>query len=784
MLNAYLLWFLPLVALPVLLHLLSLRRIKTVDLSTYRFLMEGYVQQRRRVKLLEFLLMFLRTLFVLLIVLTLSRPVVDRFGFLFRGKSGRDVVILLDAGASMSLREGPTTSFDRGRAAARAIVELLGAEDHLTLIRAGQQPRIVAQRFAINRRQILQALDDLAPEPTTCDMGAALKSAADVARRGARVVYAISDCSRSGWASVPGGEFQSRMAPEDRLVVMNVGPTTPIRNLGLTGTPPPPLQPVVGLPVVLTATLANGSGEQARDTVLTTIVDGEQIGQMNLSLQPGERAVRAVPFTPRRAGVLQGQFRLPPDPFPEDDTFLFCLNVQPRIDVALIVPPPDGTPRERPQTYLRAALESPMESGKALSLDEQQLAKALSISFIPPASVSAQTLQPAAVVVLADAPLDEAALLALRRYVETGGGLIIFPGPRTDVALLSTVLANEKAFGAPAAPWPRLDRPTGSLDDEAGFLGVGSVLTRHPVLSVFEERDAEFFHTVRVYRHYPVTLPSPPAPASAAAPLASVAQAPVPSDAPASAGPVALLRLENRVPLLVEASIGRGRAFLAGIPATPDWSSLPLKPEFVPLLLRSVAYLRRSAEAEVTPSVRPYRPAVIQINGDWMEARVQAEGPDGKPHGVELHRSGDILTGATSETGRKGYYRFRVTPRTPGAPEELELGFAVNLDAADAEISRQGKDQILAAVAPLKAVYLEGNPDDPLLTAQLTQRREIWRTLIWITFAVIGLEFFLSTLRTRHRSRSASAPQDWLQRVDALGGLPPGGQTAPAESGT
>ena len=42
-----------------LLHLLTLHRLRTVELSTYRFLFDSYVQQRRRMKFLEALLALL-----------------------------------------------------------------------------------------------------------------------------------------------------------------------------------------------------------------------------------------------------------------------------------------------------------------------------------------------------------------------------------------------------------------------------------------------------------------------------------------------------------------------------------------------------------------------------------------------------------------------------------------------------------------------------------------------------------------------------------------------------
>ena len=81
-------YFLPLAAIPIVLHLLTLHRRKTVELSTFRFLFDSYVQQRRRMKFLEALIALLRTLFLLFLVLSVARPVVKHWDTLFGGGGG------------------------------------------------------------------------------------------------------------------------------------------------------------------------------------------------------------------------------------------------------------------------------------------------------------------------------------------------------------------------------------------------------------------------------------------------------------------------------------------------------------------------------------------------------------------------------------------------------------------------------------------------------------------------------------------------------------------------
>src|SRR5437667_9174071 len=95
--NWGLLWLLPLAAIPVLLHLLTLHRLKTVELSTFRFLFDSYVQQRRRMQFLEALLAMLRTLFLLLLVVAFGRPAIKNWsGLFFKAGSGREIIMLVD----------------------------------------------------------------------------------------------------------------------------------------------------------------------------------------------------------------------------------------------------------------------------------------------------------------------------------------------------------------------------------------------------------------------------------------------------------------------------------------------------------------------------------------------------------------------------------------------------------------------------------------------------------------------------------------------------------------
>src|SRR5712672_1305313 len=126
--HTWLLYFLPLAAIPIVLHLLTLHRLRTVELPTFRFLFDSYVQQRRRMQFLEALIAMLRVLFLLFLIFMVCRPVLKHWDRLFgagEGAGGREVVLLVDCSASMNAKIGGVSAFSRAKSAALSIVRRL-----------------------------------------------------------------------------------------------------------------------------------------------------------------------------------------------------------------------------------------------------------------------------------------------------------------------------------------------------------------------------------------------------------------------------------------------------------------------------------------------------------------------------------------------------------------------------------------------------------------------------------------------------------------------------------
>ena len=785
MLNPALLWLLPLVAIPVVLHLLNLFRLRTVELPTFRFLMESYVQQRRRIRLLEWLLMLLRTAVVAAVLFALARPVMERFGGLFGGGRTKDVVLLIDAGITTGLVTDGVSGLHRLREAARAAAERLAPGDFVTLVRAGMEPRVLYRATKGDGKRLVAELDALEPDPGTADLAAGVTEALAGPPRGPRTLWVFSDAAARGWKRFADHPASRSIPPEVTLVVVDGGLTKEVANRAVLGDPPRAQKPVVGLPVELTARIDATADEANREVPVSVWLDDELVARVPVTTRPDGPATKQLAIVPPRAGILRGRLEIPADAFPEDDVFQFVLNVEPRVGVLLIAPP-GVKPLDDAALFVGTALAAPLEAlareragqGSDPGADAA-LARSLDVTVVRADAVQERQVKDADVIILADACPTGDRLRWLRTRLEEGAGAIVFAGERLDRRAFSELVtiapapparkpktkeerqAEKERQERQRQPVVTIGEAVGDVDDETQARRLGDVDQSHPVFAAFAEGraapaedDRGPFDTLVVLRHAPLLVP--------------VRDARDPPEVRPAVEVIAAL--DDGTPLVAETRLGRGRLVVSGLSATPDWSNLPVHPAFVPIVLRSVQQVRPDRRVAIAESIRPYEPAPVRLDGDWRRGTVEATVPDGETRPIETVAGDTGLTGALKDTRHTGIYEFDFQPPAGGPLEPIRLGMAVNPEIESATFARLDEPGIRAAFGGRPLAYLAGTASDPVLTEQLGGKREIWRWLIAAAIAFMGAEFLLSTLAPPRPRSAGERAAGWRERsADWLG---------------
>jgi hypothetical protein len=768
-LHPALLWLLPLAAIPILLHLLTLHRLKTVELSTYRFLFDSYVQQRRRMQFLEALLAMLRTLFLLLLVLLICRPVVRHWNELFHLGSGREVILLVDCSASMNARTAGVPAIDRAKSVALSIVERLGNEDRLTLVRVVSRPEEIFSQFAKDAATIREKIEGLKTSPARANLFAALMQVfgSEATRQGKPIVYLLTDCQASGWHEVR-NQGLKRVIPEDTpFYVVNVGSNEAVSNVAVLGDAPRRNRVIAGLPIILQPRVVNYSKSETAEVTLSVFVDEKEIARSTLTLKPGEAGTRKVVYVPTEPGNVRGRFEIvgkARDPFPDDNSYLFTLSVVPRIKVLLVNGNPAADPFDNEALYLRAALTTNLEervedkSMKALGASKEAV-RSLDVQEIPEGGLNPKALRDASVVILSNCGnLGDQHFAWVRDFVASGGGLVIFPGDRVNPDVY-----NKRFFPIPGPQGEqltaaRLKPPEGDPDKAETFERFAVLDFAHPILSVFDDPEARYLRTVHFGRRFPLTMPE---------------------KREKRENTWSLAEFSTGVPALVESRFQEGLVLLAAFPANAKWTNLVLKPEFVPLVLRMVSYLEHRPPLEVPSVVPADSVAEISVNGSWAPVSGKVSDAAGRSIPLSFERSASRLMGAFERTGERGYYTVEVTGGRAGQSKNSTASFAVNLSPEESPFDKLGENQLRELLPSAKVTFVDASAEAQQLFGTIGNEQEVWRPLIFILFAIITVEFTLATLGGKKRETEetqtvaerirALSPGTWVGRMTGAG---------------
>jgi Ca-activated chloride channel family protein len=180
-------------------YLLKLRRDETVVPSTllWQRLVADVEANAPWQRLRRSLLLLLQLLLVLVLVILAARPFLERPASL-----ARDLVLVIDASASMAATDVAPDRMTAAHEAATAILADLPAGGRVSVIAAGRTARVVANDTG-DLTRVREAIGGITPEPASGDLGDALRLASALAARsGDAQVVVVSDAAFEGSPSV------------------------------------------------------------------------------------------------------------------------------------------------------------------------------------------------------------------------------------------------------------------------------------------------------------------------------------------------------------------------------------------------------------------------------------------------------------------------------------------------------------------------------------------------------------------------------------------------------
>jgi hypothetical protein len=199
-LHPLLLAALPLVALPVIIHLINQRRYQSVRWAAMVFLLAANRMSRGYAKLRQMLILLFRMLALAGLIFALSRPLGG--GWLGRAASGRPdtTMILLDRSPSMKQQGSGTivSKLEAGRHQLAETLQVLGSNRWVLIECTTNMAREIESPAALLK------LPATEPASTSADLPAMLEAARDYIRTnrpGRTEIWICSDLRRNDWSA-------------------------------------------------------------------------------------------------------------------------------------------------------------------------------------------------------------------------------------------------------------------------------------------------------------------------------------------------------------------------------------------------------------------------------------------------------------------------------------------------------------------------------------------------------------------------------------------------------
>lgn len=710
-------------SIPLLIHLFNRSKFRVVDWGAMHLLQSVVRINRKRIRIEQLILLMIRMAIPVILALCMARPVITGWQSL-AGDVPSSTVVMIDASYSMGAGGSGRTRFAAARDAATDIInqQKRGSEVSVVVMGSGAAP--LTDKPSFDPQTVVKQLDTITPTLGLVDTDLAIDTATGIlakATHAKRDLIVLSDFQQNSWAELPAAATRRL---NELIADANVPPSVtfiPVTDAALLDNVSVDTlelsRPVVGVgqQLRLRATVVNHASQPQENLRVNLRVDGEQTELVQISLSPGER--RQVLFTHKfeTTGSHLVRVNAVADALDADNARTLAVAVLDRIPVLLIDGDPSGEPLAGETDFLDIALR-PYSAGKT------KLADLIETRTVPAAKLKAGDLANASVIVLANVPrLDDKLLIPLRDFVRNGGALLVFPGNRIDLDWYNRALAGDAT--TPLLPAPIL-KITGDLKDTTQHTTVLAQHFDHPALDLFNDQRNGDLTGGRIWMWYRYDVPTDTADDQ----LKVVA------------------RLASGDPLLVERKVGDGLVIASATAADADWSNLPLRPTYLPLMQQLVTYAAsRNAEPR---NVQVGRPIIASLDPKWAGKTFKLTDAAGKDHTVTAEARDRRAVIEFKRTRRPGVYVL-TGPEGSDAPT---MHFVVRADRNESRIDALSEEQLAEAADALNASVVEDAEAYAALDATRRHGREVWRPLLLAVAFLLFAELFLQQWFTRSRT--------------------------------
>ena len=403
---------------------------------------------------------------ILLFVLSIATIVFERQLNLKRFGLGatKDVVLIIDGSASMSIMNDGKSNFERAIEEAKKYVEFAPRNTSFAVIIGGPVPQVMNPVPIADKRVILSTLDRLYIANGTMQIAGNLTAAAVTLAQGhnaVKQIVIVGDGQTVGWQLEDKERWKtvsrvfSSLKTQPIITWRTLPLPTSIRNLAVASIRPS--RDIVGTDreVSLHVTVVNAGTEAVTPKGVSFTAEGiVQKANDIKQLEPGEEQtfVFSHRFTKSGGTIVSAKVEANDD-LPADDVYKYAMPVLDSLRVLVVEGSPGAPLMKRSATYTSLALRPELAAVTGQELGREFLLETV-VEDVTTAGRRRGFGGFSAVVLAGVRRLSDETRDALARFVSLGGGLLVMPAPGTEGKFFDEwEIRGQKVLPAPFGKW-------------------------------------------------------------------------------------------------------------------------------------------------------------------------------------------------------------------------------------------------------------------------------------------------------------------------------------------
>jgi len=674
-------------SIPVIIHLLNLRKLKVIEFSTLKFLKELQKNKIRRVKLKQWLLLALRVLIILLVVSAFARPTLEGINIGGTTSAAKTTAIfILDDTFSMSVITPNGSYFNQAKQMIRDIISNLQEEDEagLILVSGDTEEELT---LTSNTKSISDNIESIIVSGSSGTINNAVIRASEIigeSKNFNKEIYLLSDFQKNRIFIHENISDLSRSLNKQVKLYSFDFSDKEIKNISIDELDIKTKIFELNKPIIVESIITNHSNNFVVNQVVSLFINSKRSAQKSIDLSPNESKAVSLEGLIEKSGQNDVFVEIEDDEIIKDNRRYASINLPEQISVLLLYDVQSDI------NFINLALKS------------AQTDKSLNITTKPLNGIESIRFEDYNVVFLIADKFDSSPE-RLKRFVSNGGGLVMYPSSNASLQQLNSLFSELKL--------PSASGISELKNDSNLAIDFDRFDSEHPLLqNIFINENKKSIKSPRIYKHIKVT----------------------------SGGKgESVITLLDGSSFLSEYNYGNGKILLYNVSPTISWSDFPLKSIFAPLVYKSVIYL--TAGDNVDPEYLAGESINFNVSKRTSPG-IKIVLPDNSEEFINLN--GDNLEFINySKTFNNGNYRLY-------SGDRLLETVSVNPDPAESivdYITDADFDNYLNSInfkGSHIRVPIEDNPSDVILQARFGS--ELWRYFLMAAFLLALIEMAVS----------------------------------------